>query len=144
MPPSTSIIQQFLHPPVGVLTSLLDGNGPYSGIVTLTNWDDAGTPRSVTDSYGVLTQVTVIPPELGFSNGWVHLSDPVTGEEYEKRLVQIVVQHQLLLGGAFVTTQLLDSHMLSDMVLWEEAFPGRIGLYVLPGVSVDLYFLRAL
>lgn len=146
MPVTSGIIDTALHPPLGLLTNLLDGNGPYAGDNLLTTWLDGATTRNVSDTFGVLAIVNgAIPPKLGFELGAaMGGATPFTGDEYEERLVQVVVQHQLTLGlGGWVTTQVVDSHFLAILILWQEALPGRIGVRTLPGISMDLQFLRA-
>ena len=143
----SGIIDQFLHPPVGALTNKLDGNGPYGpGSHTITSWDDSGTTRAVGNTFGCLAiAYGTIPLEWGYTLGW---EDPISlagGIHYEGRLLQVVVQHQLLLGlGGWVDTQIWDLDRAFNLLLWEHAFPGRIGLYVAPGWSFDLQFLMAL
>jgi len=143
----TGVIDSVLHPPLGALTNKLDGNGPYAaGLHTLTTWLDGGTTRAIGDTFGCIAIANgAIPPEWGLEIGW---NDPVTafgGTYYEGRLLQIVVQHQLLLGlGGWVDTQIEDIYRLAQVVLWQEAIPGRLGLLVAPGWSFDLQFLMAL
>lgn len=144
----TGIIDTILHPPFGALTNVLDANSPYGpGDHTLTTWQDGGTTRDVSDTYGVLVIVSgLIPPKLGVVPGaLLGGGTPFSGERYFDRIAQLVIQHQLLLGlGGFVTTQIEDFHMLGNLALWQEALPGRIGLFVHPLLSVNLQFLRAL
>jgi hypothetical protein len=143
----TGVIDQFLHPPVGALTNKLDTNGPYTaGSHTLTTWNDSGTTRQVSDTFGVLAIVNgAIPAYWGREIGW---DDPITaagGTYYEGRVLQVVVQHQLLLGlGGWIDTDTYDLNRAFNLCLWHEAFPGRIGLLVAPGWSFDLQYLMAL
>ena len=147
MPVSAGIIDTALHPPLGLLTNHLDGNGPYTGDNMITTWLDGAVTKSVGNTFGVIAVAHgSIPVELGLlfgaSMGGATL---FTGDEYEVRLLQLVVQHQLLLGlGGWVTTQVIDSNALAVLVLWAEAIPGRLGIYTLPGMSFDLQFLLAL
>lgn len=143
----TGVIDQFLHPPVGTLTNKLDANGPFgAGSHTLSTWSDAGVSKDVSNTFGCIAIANgAIPIEWGLTLGW---NDPVTaagGTYYEGRVLQVVVQHQLLLGlGGYIDTQTFDLNRAFNVMLWEEAFPGRIGLYVAPGWSFDLQFLLAL
>jgi len=80
-----------------------------------------------------------IPPKLGLTIGY---SDGalVVLDEYQDRLVQLVVQHQLI-SGAWVPTQVADLNALPTFVRWAEALPGRVGLYISPGIHIDLFYL---
>jgi hypothetical protein len=147
VPISSGIIDFALHPPLGLLTNVLDANSPYSGDNTITTWLDGATIRPVGDTFGVIVIVTsLIPPNLGYVIGAGLGGGAIfEGTLYDLRLFQLVVQHQLALGlGGWVTTQQVQSHSLAALITWEEAIPGRIGLAVLPGLAVDLQFLRAL
>lgn len=133
------VVEQFLHPPIGLLTPHIDTNGPYAGNQTLSTWSGS---NPVANTFGVIWRVNgAIPADLGYTLGWVDPLSINSGEEYELRLVQIVVQHQLF-SGAWITTQLVDSHTISGTLMWEDATPGRLGLYVLPGLAMDLYYLQ--
>jgi len=143
----TGVIDTILHPPIGGLTNKLDTNGPYgAGSHTLTTWNDSGTTRSVSNTFGMLAIVNgTYPPEWGLDLGW---NDPITafgGTYYRGRILQVVVQHQLLLGlGGYIDTQIENIFQAGKAMTWNEALPGRIGLYVAPGWSFDLQFLMAL
>lgn len=139
------IIQPLLHPPLGFLTTHLDGHGPYSGNVELSVWSSTVGPiytdLNVSDTFGVYVTINgSIPAGWGFITGWV--SDDAQYDEaiYEERLAQIVVQHQLL-SGLWVSTQIVELRSFPHAVLWDTALPGRIGLLVAPGLAVDLFYL---
>ena len=143
----TGVISGLLHPPLGELSNHLDYNGPYGpGGHTLTTWDDNGTTRQINQTYGCLAIASgTIPPEWGREIGW---DDPVTpfgGTYYEGRILQVVMQHALTFGlGGFVDTDIFDIYQTAKLMLWSEALPGRMGLWVAPGWSFDLQFLRPL
>lgn len=142
---NVGVVEQFLHPPLGALTPHLDYFGPYTGLQTISQWSfTAGpvfTPLNVSDSFGV--QVTIngpIPAGWGFTNGWVSPDTLYDEAIYDNQIAQVVVQHQFL-GGSWVSTQVVPVHSFPIVIFWEVAFPGRIGLLVAPGLSVDLAFL---
>ena len=142
MPTVTQTLIDFaLAPPLGVLNAHLDGNGPYgAGSHTLTTWDNAGSTSNVADTFGVLCQFNgAIPPFLGLTIGYDDGASIVM-DEYNQRLLQLVAQHQLI-SGAWVVSQVADLFALPFLVRWQEALPGRVGLYVAPDLSVDLFYL---
>jgi hypothetical protein len=138
-----ALIDYAFSPPLGNLNPHLDTAGPYAGgIHTLPTWTPAGfAPQPIADTFGVEVQFNgAIPPHLGLTLGYSDGGVIVT-DVFDLTLVQLVVQHQFL-GGAWAVTQLLDIHVLPTFMRWAEALPGRLGLRVLPGISVDLFYLR--
>lgn len=135
------LIDFALAPPIGVLNAHLDGFGPYGpGNHTLTTWQNAGVTSNVSDTFGLVMQFNgAIPPKLGLTLGYDDGALIVT-DEFEMRLVQLVAQHQLL-SGAWVVTQIEDIHVLPLTIRWAESLPGRVGLYIAPGINVDLFYL---
>jgi hypothetical protein len=136
---------QFLHPPLGLLRPHLDYHGPYSGNVTRTVWSDTPGPvfsdLPVSESFGVVIQLNgAIPAGYGLTLGWESPDTLYSADEYEIRLLQLVVQHQFI-SGAWTTSQLVSVNSFPTTVLWSVALPGRLGLYVAPGLAFDLFFL---
>jgi len=137
--PDVSVIQQFITPPWGALNIHLDTSGPYSGNNTLTHFSGV-VPTNQTAGLVVVVTPTI---QLGYEIGW-ESDDAIYDQwEYDARLVQVVVQHQFT-GGSWVTTQVENLHTLRSGLKWKEALPGRIGIWVLPGLEADLYYLDVL
>ena len=138
------VIDVIQNLPIGVLTPLLDGNGPYSaGNHIISTWNDSGTTRNVSDSFGVIVQINgAIASKLGRTIGFDD-GAAVNLDVFEDRITQLAALHQML-GGAWIATQVSDVVYAPALFRWVEALPGRIGLYVSPTWAVDLYFLRAL
>lgn len=142
--PDVSIIQTISQLPLGVLSPFLDADGPFTaGNHALTTWHDGVTLRNVSDTFGVIVQINgAIAAQLGrvtgFDDGGIVVLD-----EYEDRIVQVAVLHQLF-GGAWIASQISDIFVAPFMIRWAEALPGKLGLYIGPTWSLDLYFLRAL
>jgi hypothetical protein len=138
---TVGIIQGLQAVPIGLLQTKLDGNGPYAaGNHTLTTWKDGGVIRNVSDTFGVVVQINgaiaqFLGRTVGYDDGVV-----VNTDEYEDRIVQVVQMHQDL-SGAWLVTQLLDIFYAPFMARWSEDLPGRVGLYVSPTWSVDLFYL---
>ncbi len=70
---------------------------------------------------------------------------PETEEEsnYQQRIAQLVVQHTLPTTGVHVTTTSEDMYTLSKLVLWQGLVdaPDRVGLFVSPNFSIDMYYM---
>lgn len=150
MPVPTGIIDTITTPPLSVLQQVLDTNGPYgAGNHTLTSFHTDGAfllPAGTYDiggTYGVLARVSgSIPAEFGFVIGW---NDSASQDEsfYYERFAQIVVQRQLPITGAWVSTSILSLHTIQLLELWPLFIGGgsRVGLYVAPGCAVDLFYM---
>lgn len=138
---SRGIIDFALAPPLGVLNAHLDGNGPYgAGNHSLTQWLNSGSLSNVSDTYGVVVQFNgAIPPHLGLTFGFDD-GGTIQMDLFEHRLVQLVALHQLL-SGTWVPSQVEELNALPFLIRWSEALPGKVGLYVAPNISVDLYYL---
>ena len=105
----TGVIDFLLHPPLKLLSPFLDTFGPYSGNVTLTQFQatQSGEPtiHPVADSAGVMIHFNgAIPQGLGFHLGWVSEDGQYDESSYTEPIAQLVVQHQFL-DGLFVTSQ---------------------------------------
>lgn len=142
----TGIIDFAFHPPLGLLGNHLDENGPYGpGSHTLDHFTNGGVDVPVDATFGILTiPYGAVAPELGVTLGWrPEIDSHFDGDIYQDRVLQVVVQHQLALGfGGWVRTQILNQYTFAAVLLWEEALPGRIGLYVAPNWTFDIQFLR--
>ncbi len=144
MPQTVNVSDTFIHLPIGVLTPALDGNGPYgAGNHALTTWLDGATLRNVSDTFGVIVQINgAIAPKLGRVQGFDD-GGTVNLELFEFRITQLAALHQTLFG-TWVATQVQDVFYAPYMTRWAEDLPGKIGLYVSPTWSVDLYYLKTI
>lgn len=144
MSATVGIIQGLTNIPLGLLTNSVDLLGPYApGNHTLTQWKDGAVTRNVSDTFGVLVTINgAIAPKLGLELGY---SDGVAVDTsyFEERIVQVVVQHQLV-TGAWVASQVADVFYFPFLLRWAEDLPGRIGLYVAPTWHVDLLYLKTI
>jgi hypothetical protein len=90
----------------------------------------------------------VIPAGIGRFPGWVGPGGTVTEDatHYATRICQLVVQHQLPITGAQITTDERNMFELSMLTLWQGIIdaPNRIGIHVAPNFHVDLYFMCVL
>jgi len=154
MPALTSIIDAVATPPLAAMQQVLDTNGPYTaGTHTLTQFVTNGAfllpagTYNVSGTYGVIvSQVGAIPAGLGYRIGWTDPTGNYNESNYQQRMAQMVVQHQLPITGAWVTTDSVDCYTVSRLILWQGLVnaPGRVGIYVAPFLSFDLYYLCVL
>lgn len=141
MPDPIGIIEQFLHPPLAVMTEAFDPRGPYGfGSHTLTTVGNG--VDSVATSFGVLVTHHTVPEEWGRDVGYLDVSEGLSLYRWQPWYAQVGVLHQLLATGANIWTQVDECQFPIHLVLWETARPNLIGLYVQPGWEVDLYWLR--
>lgn len=142
--PNVGIIDTISTLPLGLLTPRIDTNGPYTaGNWIISTWNDSGTTRNVSDSFGVILDINgAIAPALGREQGFSD-GGSVDLTKFELRITQFAALHQML-GGAWIASQVADVFIMPALYRWAEALPGRVGLYVTPTWNVDLYFLRAL
>lgn len=139
--PDIGIIQSFTQLPIGVLRTRVDAAGPYSaGNHALTTWSDGGTIRNVSDTFGVVLQVNgAIAPHLGLLPGF-NDGGTIVLDQFEKRIAQVAQLFQDL-SGVWVPLDVRNIFVLPYLLRWVEDQPGKIGLYVAPTWSVDLYYL---
>jgi hypothetical protein len=138
---NVGIIDYALHPPLGLLTSHLDTNGPYiAGTHQLTSF--SGT-QPVGNTFGVLVRPQLVNAAAGFHDGFVATDGLTDGFIFYDQAIQLATQHQLA-SGLWVTTQLNNLDNWYTPVLWDVASPGRLQVWVAPKWSFDLYYLLVL
>lgn len=142
--PDVGIIQAFTQLPIGLLDTALDANGPYGpGIHSLTTWTQVATVRNVSDTFGALFQVSgPIAPKLGLTPGYDD-GGTVQTDIFSSRIVQVVQLFQTR-SGVWVPMNVQNIFYLPYLVRWVEDQPGKIGLYVSPTWSVEIYYLITL
>jgi len=142
--PDVGIIQSFTQLPLGLLDTAVDLAGPYGpGIHSLTTLNNGGTIRNVSDTFGAVFQISgAIAPKLGLTPGY---DDGVafSGDEYSSRVLQVVQLFQVR-SGKWVGAAVTDMFRMPYLLRWVEDQPGKIGLYVGPTWSVDIYYLITL
>lgn len=134
-----SLIDFYLHPPLGLLTPTLDTSGPYAaGNHQITQFSGS---VPVASTYGILLRMSTLNADAGYTDGFVSLDGQVDGNVYFQQLCQVGVQHQLS-GGTWVLTQLDNVDNIFLPIMWNISLPGRIGLLVAPLNAVDVYYLH--
>lgn len=104
-----------------------------------------GSPASlhVNQSFGVVVHLNgPIPPGWGYTRAWVSADGQLDTTAYSPPLCQVVACHQFP-GSYWIPTQNWWVESVPNLVFWEMQQPGKVGLYVLPGLQVDLFWLLA-
>lgn len=127
--------------PIGLLDTRLDAAGPYGpGIHSLTTWSDGGTIRNVSDTFGCAFQVNgAIAPHLGLMPGYDD-GGAITLDDFQLRILQAAQLFQTR-SGVWLPMYVQEIYRLPFVTRWVEDQPGKIGLYVSPTWSVDIYYL---
>ncbi len=136
------IVDTITHLPLGVLKPHADELGPYGpgNHVLDTFFFSGGGFTPVNAAFGVVVQISGgIAPKLGRQFGFSDGID-VNLDVFELRICQLAALHQML-GGQWIASQVESVRYAPQLFRWVEASPGRIGLYVEPSWSVDLYYL---
>ena len=149
--PNVGIIDTVSSPPLAALQPVLDLNGPYAaGDYTLPNFRTDGAfllPGGTYDIggvFGVIVEITRIPPAAGLTFGWNDTSFPIaSGDYYYDRMVQLCLLHTLPITGATIITERHEVHLVQELFLWPVLIgsAAQIGLHVNPGFACDLFFM---
>lgn len=129
MAPPTGVIEQFLHPPLAVMTrELIVGLRTGSGTLT--------RPRGpvAVDAFGITFDFITVPAGFG--------STPGNFLEWEPRMLQLSVVHTLL-DGHSVISENFDLHQDAEPILWSLALPTSVLFDIAPGVEVQFFWLLA-
>jgi hypothetical protein len=131
VPPLPSgVIEAFLHPPLAVMTSeLIPGLFIGDGVLS--------RPRGPvpTDAFGLRFSFITVPAGFGFKLGAV--------KEYENRLLQLAVEHTMLDGHGIIS-QVTDFHSDNLPFLFDVALPLQVHFSIIPGVSIQFFWLLVL
>jgi hypothetical protein len=128
----TSVIGQFLHPPVGVTRLEQLPNNPYSGFNVLSR------PRGLlgVDAFGLRYIVQSAPPGYGLVSG-------AAQGYYDRSVIDLAVLHQMLDGNVIVSAEA--SYRVSGLtVMFEQSFPYRIQVQLAPGVTANFWWILLL
>jgi len=131
-PPDTTVISQFLHPPLGLLSiEALSGN-PYSGYTLLNR--PAG-PIGV-NAFGIMWAAESWPDGYGRNSMFIDT-------DFDRRILRVQVYH-ILFDGTGVVSEFLDTNRQTGYMLFNESFPFSVGTEWQPGVVGSFYWLLAL
>lgn len=129
---TVSIIQQFLHPPVGLLVREHIPGGPFTGLHA---FDRPRGPTRV-DAFGIRWLITAFPAGYGVT--------PTAGQNrFDRDVMNIAVRHQLLDGEIIVTEEVFMRSATGEL-LFAESFPFIVDIEGAPGITYDVWWLLVL
>lgn len=127
---SIPIIDQLIHPSIGLLTRTAFPANPYGGPFIA-----AVPPQNplVALTYGVVLRIHAVAAAHGRD-----VSNPV---QYVPPLGKCSVLYNDLSGLAIIR-QVTDWTYDNQDFVWDEPFPAAFQIYILPDVSIDLFWLQ--
>ena len=132
VPNPTGVIQQFLHPPLGLLRREAIPGGPFTGLRTHTR---TRGPVGV-DAFGFRYNVVQFPSGYGV--------DELAGQNtFDRTVIWLTIQHRLL-DGEDINSGALQLRAASEQVLFNEALPQRVIVEAAPGIAYDAWWLLVL
>jgi hypothetical protein len=133
VPTATGVIEQFLRPPLGLVTE--------EHITGFPTFSDMHLQRVrgpfFVDAYGIRVLVQFAPAGYGLT-----VTD--AGTNLFDRTVWTVGVETLLLNGSIITDQLERRNEALGFVLFADAFPYFVHLVPAPGVQLDAWWLLRL
>jgi len=129
MSSDVSIIQQFLHPPLGLLQFEALGGNPYSGYNLLTR---TVGPIGV-NAFGLAWAAETWPAGYGAPVGFI-------SSGFDRTILKIRVFH-VLLDTNSLESQLIDTNEQAGYILFNESFPFSVATEWSPGVTGSFYWL---
>jgi hypothetical protein len=130
MPPvSIPIIDQLIHPSIGLLTRAAVAGNPQSGpFIALAPPQGAGAL-----TYGVVLRIDFVPAGWGRELSFPVQFDPPLGK---------MCSNYTDLSGSGVIKQVEHWTFDNQWYVWDEPLPGLWSIYLSPGVTVNLFWLQ--
>lgn len=128
---TSGVIQQFLHPPIGLCTLELAAD-PHSGRSVYQR------PRGplLVDAFGINVQIYSWPAGYGFDERGVAL-------RFDRTMIILDILHDLLDGSQVFTDQ-LETNLSTATLMFNESFPRSCTLWTPPGVLARVYWVLLL
>ncbi len=132
---TTSVVQTLTSPPLN-LCQLLPAGYDIADQGTMDRPDTLGLgPASFSvgvAAFGIAWNFTTIAPGMGRRLGYI--------EQYEDRLLQLVVEHRFG-DGTVVVTQVHEAFTPYGFVFFNVLYPLRVGYSIFPGCLTGLYWI---
>lgn len=129
MPDPTGVIQQFLHPPIGVMVREDLPANPYTGYNLLNR------PNLLfgVNAFGIAWSAESWPAGYGRNSMFID-------SDFDRRILRIQVYHRLA-DSSDVVSEFLDTKRQSGYLLFNESFPFSVGTEWAPGVTGSFAWL---
>jgi hypothetical protein len=126
---SIPIIDQLVHPSIGLLTRAAVAGNPFSGFVSL------APPQNplIALTYGVVLRINTV--------GAGHGSDVSFPIQFSPRLGKMASNYQDLSGFA-VVQQVEDWTFDNQWYVWDEPLPALWTVFLSPDVTANLFWLQ--
>lgn len=131
MPVTVPIIDQLIHPSIGLLWRVAVPGNPLAGpLITLV------PPRGPTyNTYGVQFVINQVGTNHSYQLGAPQLYDPP--------LAIASLRYQTADGETMIRQITRVLHTQQDLY-WDEPLPGLLAVYMQPDVLLDLYWLQSI
>jgi hypothetical protein len=131
MPSAAGVIDYFLRPKFGLITSSTTSpSAIFNPVTGLGNVLAASV--GLASSYGLAWAVSLVPPYSGRTVS--------TFPTFEDSVFRLWVTHTLA-SGLVVVTQQLETHEQNGIVLWDNLLPSSIVVDVFPNFELTLEWL---
>lgn len=130
--PDVSVVQQFLHPPIGLLAREVIAGGPFSAY---NSFQRVRGPVGV-DAFGIGWDLEDWPDGYGTSGEPVALV-------FDRTVLVLRILHRFF-DGSDAWTQVATVRNQTGFVLFDEALPWLVRTNLSPGVSASFWWLVAL
>lgn len=125
---SIPIIDQLIHPSFALLSRVALPANPYTGFFT------AVPPQGpLAFTYGIVLKTSVVPIKWGLRLGYP--------QRYEPALAEVASTYTDLNGLAIIQ-QVEDANYDDYIYFWREPLPTLVSIYMMPGISLDLYWMQ--
>lgn len=128
---NVGIIQQFLHPPIGLCT-LEEASADHVDRVVYTR------PRGLVDvdAFGIRVSIFSWPAGYG-------VDESTTALVFDRDVIRVNVLHGLLDGSSVFTDQ-LDTRRGSVTLMFTESFPKSVEIWTSPGIHATVQWVLLL
>jgi hypothetical protein len=131
MPSTAGVIDFFLHPKFGLMTSSV--TNPSVIFNPLTGLGNVLTASvGLASSYGIVYAVSLVPPFAGKTNN--------TFPTFEDTVFRLWVTHTLS-SGLVIINQQVESSEQNGIVLWDNLLPSSVVIDVFPNFELTVEWL---
>ena len=131
MPSTSGVIDFFLHPPFGLMTSSVNNPTPIFNPIT-GRGNVLTASVGLANSYGIVWAVSLDPPYAGRNVASI--------PSYEDPVFELWLTYTLS-SGLVIIAQHLVSHQANGIMLWDSVLPSSVLLDVFPNFELTVEWL---